>query len=48
MNAPGAHALNQGGQEGQATARDVRETRALRTVAWSAVINLTSSVVLNP
>ncbi|MER7721445.1 hypothetical protein ABTX99_31760 [Streptomyces flaveolus] len=32
-------------QEGQATVRDVRETRALRTVASSAVINLTSPIL---
>lgn len=45
MVAPRAHALDKGGQEGQATARDVRETLALRTVALNAVINLTSLVL---
>ncbi|MFJ5901814.1 hypothetical protein ACIQFZ_42245 [Streptomyces sp. NPDC093064] len=45
MVAPRAHALSEGRYEGQATAWDVRETPALRTVALSAVINLTSSVL---
>lgn len=37
-----------GWERGQATARDVRETRTLRTVALSAVINLTSLSLLSP
>ncbi|MFE4422044.1 hypothetical protein [Streptomyces sp. NPDC056817] len=45
MIAPRTYALNKGRQKDQATARGVRETRALRTVALSAVINLTSSVL---
>ncbi|GJF25812.1 hypothetical protein SHO565_63760 [Streptomyces sp. HO565] len=42
---PASSRSQRGRQEGQATARDVRETRALRSVASSAVINLTSPVL---